>query len=52
MPDINIEDDRFMLCGNNDMLQELMNILDDRGFNRANSRSLGEYVIEMAFLEK
>jgi ferredoxin--NADP+ reductase len=52
MPDINIEDDRFMLCGNNDMLQELMNILDDRGFNKANSRSLGEYVIEMAFLEK
>jgi ferredoxin--NADP+ reductase len=52
MPDINIEDDRFMLCGNNDMLQELMNILDDKGFNKANSRSLGEYVIEMAFLEK
>jgi ferredoxin--NADP+ reductase len=40
------------MCGNNDMLQELMGILDDRGFTRANSRSLGEYVIEMAFIEK
>jgi ferredoxin--NADP+ reductase len=52
MPDINVDDDRFMMCGNNDMLQELMGILDDRGFTRANSRSLGEYVIEMAFIEK
>jgi ferredoxin--NADP+ reductase len=52
MPDINVEDDRFMLCGNNDMLKDLMNILDDKGFSKANSRSLGEYVIEMAFLEK
>jgi ferredoxin-NADP reductase len=52
MPEINIEDDRFMICGNNDMLRDLMNILDDKGFGKANSRSLGEYVIEMAFIEK
>jgi ferredoxin--NADP+ reductase len=52
MPDINLEDDRFMICGNNDMLQDLMKILDDKGFSKANSRNLGEYVIEMAFIEK
>jgi ferredoxin--NADP+ reductase len=52
LPDINIEDDRFMICGNNDMLQDLMDILNERGFSKANSRSLGEYVIEQAFIEK
>jgi ferredoxin--NADP+ reductase len=52
MPDINLEDDRFMICGNNDMLLDLMKILDDKGFSKANSRNLGEYVIETAFIEK
>lgn len=52
MPDINVQDDRFMICGNNDMLQDLMHILDARGFSKANSRSQGEYVIEQAFIEK
>jgi ferredoxin--NADP+ reductase len=52
LPEIDPEVDRFMICGNNDMLQDLMTILDDHGFNKANSRSLGEYVIEQAFIEK
>jgi ferredoxin--NADP+ reductase len=52
MPDINIADDRFMICGNNDMLQDLMGILDAWGFSKANSRNQGEYVIEQAFIEK
>ncbi|MFC4699554.1 ferredoxin--NADP reductase [Glaciecola siphonariae] len=52
LPEIDPEFDRFMICGNNDMLQDLMNILDDHGFTKANSRSLGEYVIEQAFIEK
>ena len=52
MPEINVHDDRFMICGNNDMLLDLMSILDERGFSKANSRSLGEYVIEQAFIEK
>lgn len=52
LPDINIADDRFMICGNNDMLQDLMSILDERGFSKATSRTLGEYVIEQAFIEK
>lgn len=52
MPELNTSDDRFMICGNNDMLQELMQILNDRGFSKATSRTQGEYVIEQAFIEK
>jgi ferredoxin--NADP+ reductase len=52
LPEIDPDVDRFMMCGNNDMLQDLMSILDEHGFSRANSRSLGEYVIEQAFIEK
>jgi ferredoxin--NADP+ reductase len=52
LPDINPEQDRFMLCGNDDMLQDLMKILNERGFTKATSRSQGHYVIEQAFIEK
>lgn len=52
MPALNINDDRFMICGNNDMLQDLMDILNDMGFSKATSRTQGEYVIEQAFIEK
>ena len=44
--------DRFMLCGNDAMLKDLMEILNDMGFAKANSRSQGHYVIEQAFIEK
>ena len=52
MPALNINDDRFMICGNNDMLQDLMDILNNMGFSKATSRTQGEYVIEQAFIEK
>lgn len=52
MPTINPQDDRFMLCGNNDMLQDTMDILNAAGFSKANSRNRGDYVIEQAFIEK
>lgn len=52
MPVINPEHDRFMLCGNNDMLQDLMHMLNEMGFSKANSRNQGHYVIEQAFIEK
>ena len=41
-----------MLCGNNDMLQDTMTILNSKGFSKANSRTRGDYVIEQAFIEK
>lgn len=52
LPNIEPRSDRFMLCGNNDMLQDTMNILDAAGFSKANSRNRGDYVIEQAFIEK
>lgn len=52
MPDIDVENDRFMLCGNDAMLQDLMAMLDSMGFSKANSRRQGHYVIEQAFIEK
>lgn len=52
LPAINSEHDRFMLCGNNAMLDDIMAILNGRGFTKATSRKQGDYVIEQAFLEK
>lgn len=52
MPALTPEHDRFMLCGNDAMLQQLMAMLDQRGFAKANSRTMGHYVIEQAFIEK
>ena len=52
MPEINPDSDRFMLCGNDAMLQDLMNMLNSMGFSKANSRRQGHYVIEQAFIEK
>ncbi|PRO70785.1 ferredoxin--NADP reductase [Alteromonas gracilis] len=52
MPSLNPDHDRFMLCGNDNMLQDLMTMLNERGFSKANSRRMGHYVIEQAFIEK
>ncbi|MFT7672587.1 MAG: ferredoxin--NADP+ reductase [Gammaproteobacteria bacterium] len=50
--ELNLEDDRFMLCGSPDMLGSLTDILDDLGFTETRKSDLGEYVIERAFVEK
>ena len=52
LPAIDPARDRFMLCGNNAMLDDIMAILNARGFTKATSRKQGDYVIEQAFLEK
>jgi ferredoxin--NADP+ reductase len=52
MPSLNLEDDRFMLCGSPSMLASLTGILDDLGFTETRKNDLGEYVIERAFVEK
>ncbi len=52
MPSLNPAQDRFMLCGNNAMLEDTMAILDAMGFKRATSREQGHYVIEQAFIER
>ena len=51
-PALNLEDDRFMLCGAPRMLESLTKILDDLGFSETRKSDLGEYVIERAFVEK
>jgi ferredoxin--NADP+ reductase len=52
LPALSTDADRFMLCGNNDMLQDTMDLLNELGFSKATSRVKGEYVIEQAFIEK
>lgn len=52
LPALNTDSDRFMLCGNNDMLKDTMQLLDELGFSKATSRVKGDYVIEQAFIDK
>jgi len=52
LDNINPQHDRFMICGNDGMLQDLMTILDEKGFSKGTSRTQGHYVIEQAFIEK
>ena len=52
MPPLNVEDDRFMLCGSPSMLNSLSRILDDLGFTETRKSDFHEYVVERAFVEK
>lgn len=52
LPPVNIEDDRFMLCGSPSMLKDLCEILDQKGFKETIRSDIGEYVIERAFVER
>ena len=52
LPPVNLEDDRFMLCGSPSMLKDLCEILDQKGFNETIRSDIGEYVIERAFVER
>ncbi|NND00428.1 MAG: ferredoxin--NADP reductase [Gammaproteobacteria bacterium] len=51
LPDINVDDDRFMLCGSPSMLKDFCQILDGMGFKETIRSDIGEYVIERAFVE-
>ena len=52
VPQPNVEEDRFMLCGSPGMLKDLTGILDDWGFRETRAGVPHEYVIERAFVEK
>jgi ferredoxin--NADP+ reductase len=52
LPDFNVENDRFMLCGSPSMLKDLCARLDKLGFKETRSGQLGHYVIERAFVEQ
>jgi len=51
LPPINVDDDRFMLCGSPSMLKDFCEILDERGFKATIRGDIAEYVIERAFVE-
>lgn len=50
--DLNLENDRFMICGSPAMLQEFCDILDGMGYIGADKGNQGHYVIEKAFVER
>lgn len=52
LPPISIEHDRFMLCGNPGLLQDLSDILERKGFRETARDDPGHFVIERAFVER
>lgn len=52
LPDLNPATDRVMICGSPSMLQDLVALLEARGFVEGTSHAPGDYVIERAFVEK
>ena len=52
MPEVNVKDDRFMLCGSEAMIKDMTEILNKKGFIAARKRTQGHYVLENAFVSK
>src|SRR6188472_3530755 len=52
LPDLDPEHDRVMICGNPNMLDELVQELQRRGFVEGSTHDPGDYAIERAFVEK
>lgn len=52
LPDMNVDEDRFLICGSPAMLKDFCEILDRKGYVESRQGELGEYAIERAFVEK
>ncbi|MFY9178684.1 MAG: ferredoxin--NADP reductase [Venatoribacter sp.] len=52
LPKLDVENDRFMLCGSPAMLKDLTELLDSLGFRESRAGQPGHYVVERAFVEK
>jgi ferredoxin--NADP+ reductase len=52
VPALDREQDRIMICGSPDMLRDLKDMLEARGFNEGNTSTPGDFVIERAFAEQ
>ena len=52
LPPLNVEDDRFMLCGSPSMLKSLSALLEEQGFTETRKSDFREFVVERAFVEK
>ena len=51
LPELSLENDRFMICGSPSMLKDTCTILDGLRFNESRHGDLGHYVVERAFVE-
>lgn len=51
-PPLDATFDRVMLCGSPAMIDDLRQLLGERGFNEGASHTPGEFVIEKAFVER
>lgn len=52
LPDLDPEHDRVMICGSPNMLGELVEILEHRGFREGATHAPGDFTIERAFVER
>jgi ferredoxin--NADP+ reductase len=52
LPPLNKEDDRVMLCGSPQLLDDMRMIMKDLGFEEGSTTEPGDFVIEKAFVEK
>ncbi len=52
LPPLDPSRDRVMICGGPDMLQDLRQLVIERGFEEGSSGQPGTFVIEKAFVEK
>ncbi len=52
VPALDREQDRIMICGSPEMLRDLKEMLEARGFNEGNTSTPGDFVIERAFAEQ
>jgi ferredoxin--NADP+ reductase len=52
LPEISPENDRLMLCGSPQMLKDVVDLLEGRGFKEGSASDPGHYVIEKAFVER
>jgi ferredoxin/flavodoxin---NADP+ reductase len=52
LPDLDPAHDRVMICGNPSMLDELVALLESRGFVEGATHDPGDFAIERAFVEK
>ena len=52
LPPLNPLEDRAMLCGSPEMLNDLKHMLEQVGFDEGNTTRPGDFVIERAFVEK
>ncbi len=52
LPNLDVANDRVMICGSPHMLKDLKHMLETRGFTEGTTSKPGDFVIERAFAEK